>query len=542
MRRVLYSLVLTLVAFMVCFIQESGAAENVLPVSGQFQPVVVIPGKSVSPAMAAFSGAWEGSWSDGGRSGMTVYRVEEKRALLLHEFTENPSFPAKRQWVRASVITGERPRLTWKDPWTSGEFSLSANLNEMTGILGMTRMGEERKITVAMKRKRIDRIDAARLEPPFACPGINSGFERIAKEKDPALRRALVDELITKAKKTGTPLVESGAKPDRFCATFIYRGTGDEIAISGDLNGWSEQRDYLNRVGVTDLYYYSAEFPADSRIEYKLVSSGVAALDPLNPRVSVYGRGANSEAPMGAYRPPPEVEPVSPEARGRVENYVIAGKNPAMSRTATVYLPVGYDRSSVSYPVLYLNDAFGAIKFGAMINVFDNLIHRKAVPPFIVVLLPSVGDRIAEYSMNPQFEAFVAGDVVPAIDRKYRTIPNRQNRIVGGISAGATAALSLSLRHSELFGKCMAQSTATKLIPLLELVKTGPKQPIRTYLDVGRFESEFNGSDLVQTSHRIREGLERHGCPVRLREVNEGHGWKNWRARTGEALAFLFAE
>jgi enterochelin esterase-like enzyme len=58
---------------------------------------------------------------------------------------------------------------------------------------------------------------------------------------------------------------------------------------------------------------------------------------------------------------------------------------------------------------------------------------------------------------------------------------------------------------------------------------------------VGRFESDFHGTDLVDASHRIRDALVAHGCPVRLQEVNEGHGWRNWRARAGEALGFLFA-
>lgn len=519
-----------------------GAGGNTHAVPLPDHPPVMRPGPDVPTATAALSGAWEGTWSNGRRSVLVVYQVEKGRARLLHAFDESGDWLARRQWARAAIVPGERPRLEWKDNWSSTSFELSPRTGELSGeIRESQREGGVKTCQVVMRRRSVETSAPGMLKTPLVCPKTAERFSRIAAEGDQSKRLALVDAYVGQAKKSGTPLTEPGTTAETTCATFIFRGAGEDVGIAGDMNGWSEQKDPMTRLPGTDLFYFCGEYPADSRIEYRLVNNGVSGLDPLNPRVSVFGQGSNSEAPMPGYTSPPELQPAPVAARGTVEEFAIDSPKPGMARTATVYLPVGYSGSTERYPVLYLNDAFGALKFGSIINILDNIIHQKAIPPLIVVLLPSVKDRIAEYGMNPLFEAFMAEDAVPAVDRRYRTRPSPEFRAVGGISAGATAALSLAIRHPDLFGKCMAQSTATKLAPLIALARSGPESPLRVYLDVGSFEADFNGIDLVEASRRIRAALAGHGCTVDLRVVNEGHGWRNWRARTREALTFLFA-
>jgi enterochelin esterase family protein len=435
-------------------------------------PAVVIPGADVPPAVAALSGAWEGSWSNGKRSVLLVYRLEKSGARLLHAFGESDDWPAWHEWARPKVVPGGRPRLEWKNRWSSLVFELFPASGELKGELRDVSRGEI--VRVVMRRRNIASVPPMKVAEPLVCPSFERDMRLIERENDPSRRSALVDSLVQRAKQSGTPLVEPGSPAATTCAIFIYRGEAREVGISGDMNGWSEQKDLLSRLPGTDLFYFCGEYPADSRLEYRLVIDGTAGLDRLNPRVSLFGRGSNSEAPMTGYIPPPEVQPAPPAAKGSVEEFLIASKQSGMSRTATVYLPMGYASSSGRYPVLYLNDAFGALKFGSMVNVLDNLIRQGRIPPLIAVLLPSVGDRMVEYSMNPRFEAFMVEDAVPAVDRHYRTRPSPQFRAVGGISAGATAALSLAISHPDLFGKCMAQSTATKLAHLIRLARKGP--------------------------------------------------------------------
>lgn len=540
--RLIVSIVpLLLLALTVMTGSAHAAEKDVFPISLPAHPPVVIPGAEVPPRTATLSGAWEGTWSNGRKSALVVYRVGKDRADVLHAFGETADSLPWHQWARATIVPGDRPRLEWKIGWTALSFELSADGTELSGVFRESpRQGGERKHLVTMVRRNVERISGYQVKAPFVCPAAGIELRRIETEQNPSKQLPLVTALMERIKQNGTPLVEPGAKAGSTCATFLFRGAGREVAIAGYMNGDSDQKDYLTRVGDTDLFFFSQEYPSDSRIEYKLVTDGKTILDPLNPRTAVFGKGSNSEAPMPGYKPPREIESLPGVAKGTIEELGIASKQPGMARTATVYLPAGYVTSTERYPVLYLNDAFAALKFGKITTILDNLIHRKAIPPLVVVLLPSVKDRIAEYSMNPVFEAFMVEDAVPAIDRRYRTRPSPEFRAVGGISAGATAALSLAIRHPDLFGKCMAQSTATKLAPLIALVRTGPKLPIKAYLDVGSYEADFYGTNLVAASLRIRDALVAHGCPVHYRLVNEGHGWNNWRARTGEALVFLF--
>lgn len=505
------------------------------------QPSVVIPGPEVSVQIAALSGAWEGQWSNGGVSVLFVYQLDKDSAHVAQYFGENSEYPACHEWARATIHSINQPRLEWKNEWAAFSFELSADGRELFGVFQeLTREGETKKYTTVMTRRSIERIRHDQQSPPFICPAFSTKLRLIEQERDFRKRQTMVNVIVEQAQKQGTPLIEAGKDKDSACATFIYRGEEREIAITGFMNGWSEQKDYLSKIADTDLYYFCGEYPADARIEYKFIVDGKAILDPLNPRTAVFGKGSNSEAAMPGYMPPSEIEPDPSVAKGTLEEWTIDSRQPGMSRTANVYLPAGYTESQERYPVLYLNDAFGALKFGRMVTILDNLIGHQVIPPLIAVLLPSVKDRIAEYSMNPVFETFFTEEVVPKVDRRYRTRPSSEYRAIGGISAGATAALSLALNHPDLFGKCMAQSTATKLVPLINLAQTGPKQPIRVYLDVGRLEVDFYGKDLVEANHRIRDALISHNCPVHYREVNDGHGWANWRNRTREALVYLF--
>jgi enterochelin esterase-like enzyme len=502
---------------------------------------VVIPAREIPPQIAALSGVWEGQWSDGRTSVLVVYRVENGFARAYFAFDEDAEYLPWHQWVRATIADDNRPRIEWKTEWAALSFQLSGDGKEPSGVLReLSDDGGKEEQRVVMSKRKARLISADEVPQPLVCPAVAKELRLIEREQDPSRRLALIDTIMERAKKTETPLIEPAKKAGQACAIFIYRGPGRDIAIAGHMNGWSEEKDYLSKLGDTDLFYFCGEYPADARIEYKLVVDGKAILDPLNTRVAVFGKGSNSEAPMPGYAPPKEIEPTPVGTGGSTEELIIDSSRPDMTRTATIYLPAGYDTSADRYPVLYLNDAFGALNFGKTTNVLDNLIRENAIPPLIAVFLPSGKDRRADYRMNPVFEAFFVEDVVPAIDKRYRTRPSPEFRAVGGISAGATAALSLALHHPDIFGKCMAQSTAGKLVPLINLARTGPNRPIRVYMDVGRFEADYYGTNLVDAAHRIRDALQGHGCVVHYREVNDGHGWNNWRARTREALTFLF--
>ena len=501
-------------------------------------PAVVAPGADVPASVAALAGAWEGTWSDGEDSVLVVFRLGPSAARVL---LANGRYSAGRRppwhgWAKARVSSDPAPTLRWK----SGPYAVSFALGPDGRLRGIDESPRER-LEVVMRRRAVEILAVAPDEHAFVCPSFQPLLSSIEGAADPSERRARVDAVVAGARASGGPLTGPGTRPGVGCATFLWQGEAEEVALAGDMNGWSTAKDDLARVPGTDLFHASFELPDDARLDYKLLPDGKWSLDLLNPRTILGGYGPNSELRMPGYRPPPEVvrDPAVPA--GTLETLVLRSSHLGNSRKARVYLPPGYAGGSDRYPVLYLHDGQDTLDFGAMDTVLDNLIAAKAIPPILAVMVPPVR-REEEYRMSPAFEAFFVQEVVPAVDARYRTRASPAGRAVGGISMGGTAALSLALGHPDVFGACIAQSSSPgdQLVALLDLARGRRRPAVSVWLDVGIFESDLHGWDLLDQSRRLRDDLAARGFRLRFLEVNEGHSWGSWRARMREAIAFIW--
>jgi S-formylglutathione hydrolase FrmB len=94
-------------------------------------------------------------------------------------------------------------------------------------------------------------------------------------------------------------------------------------------------------------------------------------------------------------------------------------------------------------------------------EVLDSLISERQVGKFMVIL-PDGGKTFYINSIDghERYEDFFVQELVPAIDRTYRTIPERLTRAISGTSMGGYGALHLGMRHADLFGAASAQSAA----------------------------------------------------------------------------------
>jgi S-formylglutathione hydrolase FrmB len=130
-----------------------------------------------------------------------------------------------------------------------------------------------------------------------------------------------------------------------------------------------------------------------------------------------------------------------------------------------VALPADYAASNARYPTLYFlhglfeNERSWSERGGQ--EVLDGLVSQGQVGKFLVVL-PDGGKTfyINSFDGHERYEDFFIQELVPAIDRKYRTVPDRQARGISGTSMGGYGALHLSMRHPEVFGTASAQSAA----------------------------------------------------------------------------------
>lgn len=131
-------------------------------------------------------------------------------------------------------------------------------------------------------------------------------------------------------------------------------------------------------------------------------------------------------------------------------------------RTLYVYTPPGYETSDQSYPVLYLlHGMWGSetdwLYQGDAERTLDTMIADGSLPPTIVVF-PNDGQYssgtwyVDWYDGSGNFESYFIDDIVPFIDKTFRTCREPQYRAIAGLSMGGFGAVMLALRNPTLWG------------------------------------------------------------------------------------------
>jgi enterochelin esterase-like enzyme len=127
-----------------------------------------------------------------------------------------------------------------------------------------------------------------------------------------------------------------------------------------------------------------------------------------------------------------------------------------------IYLPPCYETfTDERYPVLYLlhgqtytQDQW--VRLGTP-AIADQLIHANESMPFIMVF---PDDRYWNSPAGSGFGDRFINDLIPYVDKNYRTLADREHRSLGGLSRGGGWTVQLGLRHFELFGALGLHSPA----------------------------------------------------------------------------------
>jgi enterochelin esterase-like enzyme len=143
----------------------------------------------------------------------------------------------------------------------------------------------------------------------------------------------------------------------------------------------------------------------------------------------------------------------------------------------SLVLPSGYDSGDQRHAVIYWLHGVGDDEGRAPGPVAPSMIaamEAGTVPPVIVVFVN--GARATFYMDSPDgrflAETAFIDELLPHVDATYRTIADRSGRAIEGFSMGGFAALSLGLKHPELFGSVTAYAPA-----LLDVQETADGTP-----------------------------------------------------------------
>lgn len=330
----------------------------------------------------------------------------------------------------------------------------------------------------------------------------------------------------------------------RICAPFAHevRVTSTDIADvipmgfpAGQPFGLPMTKDETGLWSVTT----SKQVPADT-YRFNFQVDGARVPNPQGTTWSEERVGMNSTfevlGPEGAFQTYNQAVP-----HGAVSEIEYWSTTIGVKRRAHVYTPPGYMNGTTKYPVLYLvhgagdsDDSWTSI--GHAHYVLDNLIAAGKAKPMIIVMpfghTPdrSGGDMLA----NDDFGNDLLKDLMPQIEKSFRTLNDADHRAMAGLSMGGAHTIRYGLTHPELFHSIGIFSMGLGIQGNVKQVtdfetandtalKRSAKELKLLYFAIGK--DDFLYDTVVPT----RGIFDKYGIQHIYNESAGGHTWVNWR-------------
>lgn len=178
---------------------------------------------------------------------------------------------------------------------------------------------------------------------------------------------------------------------------------------------------------------------------------------------------------------------------GNVQQILFNSPSTGEQKRAFVYTPAEYSKNTKKkYPVLYLQHGWGEDETawsnqGCAHLIMDNLIAEGKCKPFIIVMTYGMtnGARYGTIgSFSPKdFETVLVDELIPYVDSHFRTLANKQNRAMAGLSMGGMETKSITLARPDTFdywglfsGGTYAPSDLKNVNPKLIFTSCGSKE------------------------------------------------------------------
>ncbi|HOB21704.1 MAG: hypothetical protein GX766_07385 [Firmicutes bacterium] len=162
---------------------------------------------------------------------------------------------------------------------------------------------------------------------------------------------------------------------------------------------------------------------------------------------------------------------------------------------ASVVLPPGYEEDARRYPVLYFLHGWESSPFNLQLlldwgELLAELCAQGKASPFIIVI-PESGDAgrswYSDYTDGRAYEGYLIKELIPFIDRNFRTIPTPKGRGIAGFSMGGFGAFKLIAKYPHLFGSA---SSVSGILSLETLTFGWKLTPLRLFSNTFRHLSE----------------------------------------------------
>ena len=345
-----------------------------------------------------------------------------------------------------------------------------------------------------------------------------------------------------------SPEVKDGKVTFRLNANYATR-----VQLSGNwmANPWTGVEEMTK--GEGGIWEITIDAPTPEIYTYNFIVDGVSVNDPLNDKVQRDGtRYLNMLFIPGE----------------RSENYFEAGKHGSVttrwydspslgySRRMVVYTPYGYEANKkAKYPVLYLLHGGGGdeeawTSMGRAAQILDNLIEKGLAKPMIVVMPNGNPNQKAASTLgiaaeemdrqDPKWQnAYVTSlvkEIVPFIDKEYRTVAKASGRAIAGLSMGGGHTTSATILFPGVFDYICPMSCGIRESDELDAQLQGIKKAgYKLYwIGCGTADFAWPGTEILD------KALTRNGMEHTLYASDGGHVWANWRLYLNTFAQLLF--
>lgn len=232
-----------------------------------------------------------------------------------------------------------------------------------------------------------------------------------------------------------------------------------------------------------------------------------------------------------------------------------------------IILPDGYDQKGNEgkrYPVLYLLHGLT----GHFNNWTDSAKLAKHAAPYDAIIVTPEGENgwytDGATNANDKYESYIIKELIPEVDKRFRTMSDRKNRAIAGLSMGGYGALKFGIKYPEMFSLAgsfsgalgaptypvsgrgdasmrslgvifgAADSDTRKSNDIFKMVReiTPEKRKTLPFLYVDCGTEDF----LFQNNRDFIDLLIEKKIPHEFRQLPGGHNWPYWDKQVQEFL------
>lgn len=251
-----------------------------------------------------------------------------------------------------------------------------------------------------------------------------------------------------------------------------------------------------------------------------------------------------------------------------VQSYKLNSKLMAREMPYRVVLPINYNNSNEKtfYPVVYL--------LHGLTGHFDNWTDKTKLADYaakynFIIVTPEGNNGWYTDSAsvpNDKYESYIIQELIPEVDKNYRTLKDKKHRVIAGLSMGGYGSIKFGLKYPELFslvgsfsgalgaGTWTQKEVGTKgaiaesllgvfgiensqtrqTNDIFKLVRDLPVEKYKTlpfiYVDCGT--EDF----LYQNNRSFADLLVEKKIPHEYRELPGKHDWNFWDSQVQEFL------